>query len=61
MLASAQTFLWESFDAGQMPPQGWTLNGLEAQWTANNSNNAVIKLCASCWNLPVHKPDRGDP
>ncbi len=35
-----QTFLWESFDAGQMPPSGWTLDGLPAQWSVANSNNA---------------------
>ncbi len=35
-----QTFLWESFDAGQMPPTGWTLNGLPAQWSIGNSNNS---------------------
>jgi hypothetical protein len=35
-----QTFLWESFDSGQMPPTGWTLNGLAAQWSIGNSNNA---------------------
>ena len=35
-----QTFFWESFDAGQMPPAGWTLNGLPAQWSIGNSNNA---------------------
>lgn len=37
---SAQTYVWESFDAGQMPPAGWTLNGLPAQWAVNNSTNA---------------------
>jgi hypothetical protein len=35
-----QTFLWESFDAGQMPPTGWSINGLPAQWSIGNSNNA---------------------
>ena len=35
-----QTFLWESFDAGQMPPTGWSLNGLPSQWSIGNSNNA---------------------
>lgn len=36
----SQTFLWESFDAGQMPPAGWSLNGLPAQWSVGNSNAA---------------------
>jgi hypothetical protein len=35
-----QTFIWESFDAGQMPPAGWTLSGLPAQWSIGTSNNA---------------------
>jgi len=35
-----QTFFWESFDEGQMPPTGWSLNGLPAQWSIGNSNNA---------------------
>ncbi len=40
MFSFGQTFIWESFDAGQMPPSGWSLDGLPAQWTVNNSNNA---------------------
>ncbi len=40
LTSTGQTFIWESFDAGQMPPEGWTLSGLPAQWTVNNSNNA---------------------
>jgi hypothetical protein len=36
----SQTFFWESFDAGVMPPPGWTLNGLPAQWSNANSNAA---------------------
>lgn len=39
-MISGQTFLWEAFDAGQMPPTGWTINGLPAQWSVGNSNNA---------------------
>jgi hypothetical protein len=35
-----QMFFWESFDAGQMPPSGWSLNGLPAQWSIGSSNNA---------------------
>ncbi|MCX6304180.1 MAG: T9SS type A sorting domain-containing protein [Bacteroidetes bacterium] len=40
LFSSGQTFFWESFDAGQMPPNGWTIDGLSAQWSVNNSNNA---------------------
>ncbi|MCX6268726.1 MAG: hypothetical protein NTW16_15465, partial [Bacteroidetes bacterium] len=40
LLSFGQTFLWESFDAGQMPPTGWSISGLPAQWAVNNSNNA---------------------
>jgi hypothetical protein len=36
-LTFGQSFIWEAFDAGQMPPQGWTINGLPAQWAAANS------------------------
>jgi hypothetical protein len=35
-----QSFFWEAFDAGQMPPQGWTINGIPAQWAIGNSANA---------------------
>jgi len=38
--AFSQTFLWEAFDAGQMPPAGWTIDGLTSQWSVGNSNNA---------------------
>lgn len=37
---SAQTYFWEAFDDGQMPPTGWTLEGLTAQWAVSNSANA---------------------
>lgn len=37
---SSQTFLWEAFDGGQMPPAGWTIDGLTNQWSIGNSNNA---------------------
>lgn len=40
VISFGQTFLWESFDAGQMPPSGWSINGLQAQWSASNTNNA---------------------
>jgi hypothetical protein len=39
-LSFGQTFIWESFDAGQMPPTGWSLDGLPAQWATSNSDNA---------------------
>ncbi len=35
-----QTFVWEAFDAGQMPPTDWTIDGLEAQWSTSNTANA---------------------
>jgi len=28
-----QAFIWEAFDAGQMPPTGWTINGYNDQWS----------------------------
>jgi hypothetical protein len=40
MLSFGQLYFWESFDAGQMPPTGWTVEGLPAQWSASNSANA---------------------
>jgi hypothetical protein len=40
LFSFGQTYLWESFDAGQMPPSGWSLDGLPAQWAVNNSSNA---------------------
>ena len=40
MLSFGQMFIWESFDSGKMPPTGWTINGLPAQWSVSNSNNA---------------------
>lgn len=38
--ASGQSFIWEAFDGGQMPPQGWTINGIPASWAAANSATA---------------------
>jgi hypothetical protein len=35
-----QTFIWQDFSAGQVPPTGWTISGLPAQWSCSNSNNA---------------------
>lgn len=35
-----QTFIWEAFNAGQMPPTGWTLDGYASQWSVGNSNTA---------------------
>ncbi|MFZ4521742.1 MAG: T9SS type A sorting domain-containing protein [Bacteroidales bacterium] len=40
LFSAGQTFIWESFDAGQMPPSGWTIDGLPAQWSVGNSSNA---------------------
>ncbi len=40
LFSFGQTFIWESFDSGQMPPAGWSLSSLPAQWSANNSINA---------------------
>ena len=36
----SQTFIWESFDSGQMPPANWTISGLPDQWSVGNSSNA---------------------
>lgn len=35
-----QTFIWEGFDGGQMPPAGWTFDGYAAQWSISNTANA---------------------
>jgi len=40
LLMFGQTFIWQDFSAGQMPPTGWSINGLAAQWSISNSNNA---------------------
>ena len=39
-LATGQTFIYENFSSGQMPPQGWSLAGLSQQWSISQSNNA---------------------
>ena len=35
-----QTLIWEDFSAGQVPPTGWTINGLTTQWSCSTTNNA---------------------
>ena len=35
-----QTYLAEDFSLGQMPPNGWVIDNVATQWTANNSANA---------------------
>jgi hypothetical protein len=35
-----QAFVWEAFNAGQMPPSGWTIDGYADQWSISNSDNA---------------------
>ena len=37
---SAQTFLYEDFSAGEMPPDGWTIDAHSANWSADASANA---------------------
>jgi hypothetical protein len=37
---NGQSFFWESFDAGQMPPAGWSISGLPDQWSVANSATA---------------------
>lgn len=39
-LMFGQTFIWEAFNAGQMPPEGWTFDGYASQWSVGNSTNA---------------------
>ena len=39
-LVSSQTFLTENFDAGAMPPAGWTIDAHSTNWTAEGSVNA---------------------
>lgn len=40
ILVNGQTYFWESFDAGQMPPEGWSIDALAAQWSVANSSAA---------------------
>ena len=35
-----QTYLAEDFSSGLMPPNGWVIDNVATQWTANNSANA---------------------
>jgi hypothetical protein len=35
-----QTYLFEDFSGGQMPPGSWTLDGIPAQWSINNGTTA---------------------
>jgi hypothetical protein len=37
---AGQTFIWEDFSGGQMPPTGWSLQGYPDQWSISNSANA---------------------
>jgi hypothetical protein len=37
---SAQTFIYEDFSAGTMPPAGWTIDAHSANWSAGLSANA---------------------
>lgn len=39
-LMYGQTYIWESFDSGQMPPSGWTISAIPQQWSVSNSSNA---------------------
>ncbi|HAQ64286.1 MAG TPA: hypothetical protein DCR43_00270 [Bacteroidales bacterium] len=40
LLVSAQVYLSEDFGAGTMPPTGWSLDGIPAQWSNSASSNA---------------------
>ena len=40
VLTFGQTYLAEDFSANQMPPSGWTIDNLAAQWSINSGNNA---------------------
>ncbi len=37
---SAQTFLYEDFSSGIMPPSGWSIDGYPAQWSNEATDNA---------------------
>jgi hypothetical protein len=37
---AGQTYLIEDFSGNQMPPSGWTIDGLPAQWSINAGNAA---------------------
>ena len=40
VITFGQTYLAEDFSANQMPPSGWTIDNLAAQWSINSGNNA---------------------
>jgi len=40
ILTIGQTYLSEDFNAGQMPPAGWTIDNVTTQWTIESSANA---------------------
>lgn len=40
MLLFSQTYVWQDFAAGQMPPAGWSIDGYQAQWSVSASANA---------------------
>lgn len=40
LLSFSQTVLTEDFSAGQMPPNGWSIDGYASQWSAADSDNA---------------------
>jgi hypothetical protein len=40
MILFGQTYLSEDFSSSQMPPTGWTIEGLPAQWSISTSNSA---------------------
>jgi len=39
-LSYGQVYLAQDFSGGQMPPTGWTIEGLPAQWSVNEGNEA---------------------
>ncbi len=39
-VVSAQTFITEDFSSGAMPPAGWTIDNLSAQWSNSTTANA---------------------
>jgi len=38
MITSGQSYIYEDFSLGQMPPEGWTIDNVEDQWSISNSN-----------------------
>ncbi|MBM3436395.1 MAG: T9SS type A sorting domain-containing protein [Bacteroidetes bacterium] len=40
VLLNGQNYLTEDFSSSQMPPSGWTIDGLPAQWSISNANTA---------------------